>query len=360
MRTHLIALALALAPLTALTAQPSLLGLGSADTAPVAGVARPPSPPAPAAPRFITGFNQAWLHNAYGHQWTTGWDEAEARRMIAGTRELGGRVLRMWLFEGLEVERAIAPEKLQRIERFLAIAQEHGVKVYLTLFDSNVVLQDPQQRHRDRYWNLLTNDHGAGDEFLENAVKPVMLAAARHPGAIFGVDLMNEHNAMVSRWWFRDGWNGARAWVRKWRAFIRNVHPAPVTASFGWHDGMDAMLDGWLADADVDFYDFHVYSTDGTLPRMRDLTAFTRRTAHPVHLGEFGQSQAEFDDALQSRVTEAFLRNAHAAGCAGALAWRLSDVRPGFNAQARHSYEAFGRWRPAAAVFRSVSEELAR
>lgn len=358
MRNHL--LALVLASLTALTAfgQPSLLGLGSADAAPIAGVARPPAPAAPAAPRFITGFNQAWLRTAYGHQWTASWDEAEARRMIAATREHGGRVIRMWLFEGREVERAIAPEKLAHIERFLEIAEEHGVQVYLTLFDANVVSQHPEQRHRDRYWNLLTNDHGAGDEFLENAVKPVMQAAARHPAAIFGVDLMNEHNAMVTRWWFRDGSNGARAWVRKWRAFIRGVHATPVTASFGWHDGMESMLDGRLPEADVDFYDVHVYSSDGALPRMRDLTAFIRRTARPVYLGEFGQSQSEFDDALQARLTEAFLRNAHAAGCAGALAWRLSDIRPGFNPEARHSYEAFGRWRPAAAVFRRVSDEL--
>jgi len=91
---------------------------------------------------FLFGFNQAWMQDHYGSQWTTAWDEAEVRRVLALTRAANGRVLRMWLFEGLGNEGVrwdgttvrtkpvgIDPVKLQNPERFLELAAAEGVAV---------------------------------------------------------------------------------------------------------------------------------------------------------------------------------------------------------------------------------------
>jgi hypothetical protein len=56
---------------------------------------------------FVKGFNQGWMHDHYGSQWNDGvFDEAESRRLLRLTREGGGEVLRIWLFEGFSFNKA--------------------------------------------------------------------------------------------------------------------------------------------------------------------------------------------------------------------------------------------------------------
>lgn len=335
----------------------------------------------PAGPRvgtFVAGFNQAWLGTAYGNGWLRGFDEAEARRLLAATRTFGGSVLRMWLFEGLTPEGVIwdgdparsawdyagkrtrptglDPAKVAAVERFLVLAEEEGVAVYFTFFDGNIYAFDAphKDRRRDEWWNVLNDDYGAGTGFLTTVVAPLAEVWARHPSAVFGLDLCNEINALVKNDWFRDGWDGARRFVGRWRAFVRRRAPIPVTASFGHHDAVDRLLDGSLSAGTVDFLDFHAYDDEGRIRREAAVASFVRSSRLPVVLGEFGQKSSAFDSELQSRSTVAFLTRSRRLGLAGALAWRLSDIRPGHNAEARLSFEAFGRWRPAAAAFRSA------
>ena len=326
---------------------------------------------------LVTGFNQAWWRTHYGSQWVSGWDEAEAQRLVRATRDLGGRVLRVWLFEGLTPEGVVfdhdpaksaygypgrrhratglVPEKLAHLGRFLELCEAAGVQAYLTLFDGNVYsFSDPAPEHRRaEWWNLLNELYGAGDAFREAVLAPVLAVAAAHPGAVFGVDLINEGNALVSHHWFGGGWRGADAFVARWGGFVRARLAAPVTMSLGHHTAVPDMLAGHPAPGLVDHYDFHVYDDAGRIPQA---TAVARLAAtKPVYLGEYGQRAKAFDDALQVRALGGFLTEARRLGLAGALAWRLSDVRPGPNPEARFSFEADGAWRPAAAEHRRLS-----
>jgi endo-1,4-beta-mannosidase len=329
---------------------------------------------------FVMGFNQAWLRNAYGSQWTRAFDETEARRMLKGTASLGGTVLRMWLFEGLGFEGVIwdddpskstygyggtrtrptgfDPVKLANIERFLTIAEEEGVAVYLTLFDANMYSQNnpAKEKRQNEWWNVLNGKYGAEDGFHKAVLGPILNVISRHRQAVFGFDLVNEVNALVRKNWFENGWEGARRFVSSWRSFIRSSVPdMPVTASFGHHDAVTVLLARRLPPSIVDFYDFHVYNNSGSIPSARLMKSAAGYLGKPIYLGEFGQKSAAYDDALQSRVLKQFVENARACGLAGVLAWRLSDNRPGNNAEARFSFEAFGKWRPAALVFKSLS-----
>lgn len=331
----------------------SLLGVGDQPV----GTAVMPAPPVLGVPGrpFSTGFNQGWFHNHYGSQWTTGWDEAEVLRLIRGTRAHAGRVLRVWLFEG-KAEPTLAGDKLAHVERALELAEQEGVELYITFFDANIVLQNPTQAERDRWWNLLNDKYGAGARFRADVVGPLCEMMARHRKAVFAVDLVNEINAFVDRNWVENGWTGVRRFVDVTRAAIKARLDVPVTASFGWGGAEQLVVDRKIPQASVDFYDFHVYDDAGEIASFNEIQALAR--TFPVYLGEYGQKSPAFDDALQARVTEAFLRNARRARLVGAFAWRLSDIRPGHNPEARHSYEAFGRWRPAAEVHRRVSIDL--
>ncbi|MBI4861082.1 MAG: hypothetical protein HY815_12625 [Candidatus Riflebacteria bacterium] len=346
-------------------------GVGQGASASVA-----PGAPAPVLPRFVTGFNQAWWHNRYGGGWCS-FDEAEATRLVKACHDNGARVLRVWLFEGLSPEgvvwdhdprsrpgstnrtvpTGIDERKLASIEKLLTIAESQGVLIYLTFFDGNIYSfkTDNFDRRKDEWWNVLNDKYGAGTGFLQNVVAPIMKIAARHRGAVFGVDLVNEFNALVKNWWFEDRWTGGLAFIRKWRTAIRSVADVPVGVSFGHHDAVTTMLDRRVPADAVDFYDFHVYDNSGAIPSAEKVRQFAASCGKPVYLGEFGQSSSAFDDALQVKTTEAFIENARSLGLAGAFAWRLSDIRPGFNGEARFSFEAFGKWRPAMETFKRQS-----
>ena len=331
---------------------------------------------------FVTGFNQAWLLNHYGSQWTSNWDEAEARRMIEACADNGGKVLRMWLFEGLSFEgvewdgdpsksaygysgtrtrpTSLSAEKLQNIERFLVLAKEKGVAVYLTFFDANIYSQNnpAKTQRKNEWWNVLNDKYGAGTGFRHNVLLPILQTCQRHREAVFAVDLVNEINALVKKNWYENGWSGARLFVSRWRNFIRGlIEDMPVSASFGHHDAVDCMLDGRLRANEVDFYDFHLYNNGGHIPDADDVKELAQRLEIPIYLGEFGQKSKAFDDSLQSRVLRNFINGSKECGLAGAFAWRLSDIRRGHNPEARFSFEAFGRWRPAMEVFRTLSTQ---
>jgi hypothetical protein len=328
---------------------------------------------------FVTGFNQAWLHGFYGSQWVNHFDAIEARRLMTACKANGGLVFRMWLFEGLDPEgvvwdqkpqvkdpkrarvrpTGIDQRKLENLGRFLGIAEEVGVKVYLTLFDANIcTFSSPDfDARKDEWWNVLNDEYGAGEGFRKNVVKPLLAVVAQHRSAVFGLDLCNEINAWVTHFWFKGGWAGARQFVTVWRGFIRGQVAVPVGASLGWLDAVPALLVPQLPPSLVDFYDFHVYGDGGKIPLAGKVQAFARTCGRPVYLGEFGQLSKAYDDPLQVKVTAAFVRAARAVGLAGAFAWRLSDIRPGNNPEARFSFEAFGKWRPAMATFRQVSAE---
>ena len=331
-------------------------------------------PDAAANGGFLFGFNQAWMKNHYGSQWTSAWDEAEVRRILALCRDAGGKVLRMWLFEGLGNEGVIwngadrtrptglSAEKLENVETFLRLAGEHGIRVYLTFFDGNIHDFDVGangKKRRDEFHNILNEKYGAGAAYREKVLGPLLEVVARHREAVFAIDLMNEINSLVTchDWkifekgrWFRHGWSSARSFVKTWRAFIRARVDVPVTASFGYPRAVRTLKAKVLPPEMVDFYDIHLYDSDGEVPSLR---AFIRETGRKVYLGEFGQGHfAKKSEETQCRSLKAFVRNARAAGLSGAFPWRLSEP----NGDAPYSFtEKDVVWRPALVDFRDMA-----
>jgi hypothetical protein len=327
-----------------------------------------------ASPEFTTGFNQGWIDGSYGHSFNEeSWNEDEARRLLLLTARANGRLLRIWLFEGAsqwQVRRdaydkplGLAQGVLENFTRFLQLARQEGVQIYLTLFDANVAHQLDDPHTRSRYWNLLNEKYGHGQAFRERVLAPVLAAARSVPGSVWAVDLANEINVFTGvlfprvKPYFEDGWKGANAFVARWGSFIR-ARGFPVTASIGWGGAANDVLAGRLDPRLLDFIDLHVYSDSGSIPKCRELGAYARRHGRQIYLGEFGQKSAAYSDETQARSTRGFLASARDCGFAGALAWRLSDIRPGHNPEARHSYEAFGRTRPAYEIMAIAGDEF--
>jgi len=132
--------------------------------------------------------------------------------------------------------------------------------------------------------------------------------------------------------------------------------PVPVTASLGWLDAETRMLTGYLAQSCMDFFSVHYYNDQGVIPGCLEYKKLAAKGVK-LQLGEFGQSSLSFDDELQKNVTLNFLKSAKECGFVSALAWRLEDYRTGPNSEARFSYMAYGRPRPALDVFRRFNSK---
>ena len=129
---------------------------------------------------------------------------------------------------------------------------------------------------------------------------------------------------------------------------IKRLHPkGQVTVSVGWAWAQNHILDGSVYEGCVDYFDLHLYNDSGDVPRCEDFKKFTAQKGKKLQLGEFGQKSKSYSDSLQEKVTYQFLKNAKNCGFQSAMSWRLSDVRPGHNEEARYSYESAGQWRPA-------------
>jgi hypothetical protein len=317
------------------------------------------------AEAFETGFDQAWIGEAYGHDFTTSWDPAAVDRDFDLARRAGASVVRLWLFEGALKQgvafdprgtrtTGLVPGFLDHIEATCLAARRAGLRVYWTGHDGNWAWP-LHTREADINYNILTDKYGEGQSFRARALGPVLDVLARYPDTVFGYDLMNEVEGSVAKWFWSDGWTGARRWMRDEAAFVHARFPGlAVTASAGWGTAADDLVAGRFSGLGLDFYDIHVYNDDGVIPQAFQLRDLCWRTGMRLFLGEFGQKSQRVDDGLQRKVTARFLAAARALGCFGALAWRLDDERPnvpGF--VPAYSYLRGGVERPAVADARA-------
>lgn len=319
---------------------------------------------------FNVGFNQGWFFDRYAHQWSDkSYDAVEARRVLDLSKSAGAQTLRMWLFEGPSSSAliwksgkvaAISAEFLKNFEDFLRAAKQRNVMIYVTLFDGNTLRSLKTAEDKARWWNLLNNEQGARTAFENNALAPLLAMLYRSDlrASIFGLDVANEIDAAVAGFRFADKWSGANSFTCGIRNYVRSRRgraPAiPVTASIGWpmipfytRGAANLILDPNPHPSCVDFWDIHFYSDQGAIENCASIGKLARRYGKKVYLGEFGQKSKGFSDKLQLSTTQRFLQNAKACGFAGALAWRLSDQRSGYNEEARFSFEAYGKTRPA-------------
>ncbi len=319
---------------------------------------------------FNVGFNQGWFFDRYAHQWSDeSYDVAEVKRILDLAKNAGAKTLRMWLFEGPSstaltwqngLVTGLSPEFVKNFEDFLHLAKQRNIQVYVTLFDGNMLRSLKTEDEKSRWWNLLNNKNGARTAFEKNALAPLlkMLYRADVRSTIFGLDVTNEIDASVAGYRFQNHWAGANSFTCGIRDFVRSRRGSavaiPVTASIGWpmipfysRGAANLILEPNPHYSCVDFWDIHFYSDRGTIENCEKIGKLARSYGKKVYLGEFGQKSKYYDDNLQLSSTQRFIAAAKACGFAGALAWRLSDHRPGNNEEARFSFEAYGKTRPA-------------
>jgi hypothetical protein len=325
---------------------------------------------------FNVGFNQAWWNNSYSSQWIDGsYPPSEVRRVLDLTKNAGSRTLRVWLFEGQDPQSllwkdgkvsGLHPDFLKNFEDFIIAARERGIQIYPTLFDGNILRTLQKGPFRDRWWNLLNNKYGARQAFEKKALEPLVKLLSREDirPSVFGLDIMNEIDAAVSGAEFDKDWASANELVCALRGVVRakrgRSSAVPVTASIGWpmipfysRGAANLILDPNPHPSCVDYWDIHFYNNEGSIPNCEKIAKVSRDYKKKIYLGEFGQLSKAYSDDLQVKTVTNFIRNAKACGFAGALAWRLADNRAGNNPEARLSFEAFGKMRPAYDVIRN-------
>src|SRR5205823_6985525 len=111
------------------------------------------------------------------------------------------------------------------------IARDHGLAVYFTIFDGNYPWQRPSHASNVHY-NILNNRFGEGDSFDYRALGPVLDVLSQNQDVVFALDLMNEVEGSLAKWFWPNAWTGARKWIRRTAAFVKARAPwLRVTAS---------------------------------------------------------------------------------------------------------------------------------
>lgn len=314
---------------------------------------------------FETGFNQGWVKGNYGTHWVSNFDERELARLLDLTKAANGSVLRLWLFEGFQSDAllwenghvtAVNPVFLANLRKAIQLAKARGVKLNLTLFDGNMATGKPPTKQHEYFWWALFNEmYDVREKFLRTVWAPV-LGVLNEPeliGTVSQLDVANEINALTRNahaMRFNGGWAAANRFVCAFKN-LKDLSGAriPLTASVGWNNAADLILNGSLYPGCVDFFDVHVYDDRGEIPRCHELAQYGYARGKKVQLGEFGQSRKRLDDYLQESSTRAFLKNAEACGLHAAYAWRLSEPE----SSAYLSFERNGVLRPAYRAFQS-------
>jgi hypothetical protein len=315
---------------------------------------------------FNIGFNQAWFKSHYSTQYLNGrFDSVEVDRIMRLSHEAGAQEIRLWFFESSqfpminfeqEVMKELKPEYIQNVVETFKSAQKYNIKIYMTIFDAHSYL--PHKRSKEKLARLkrVFQEQGT-QEFLNNIFTPLLMALDQQnlSQTLSKIDLINEGDAVVNRFGFDQGWDGAKRMICQWKNHLsnfKNYAHVPVTISLRLHPLIIHPLnllkdDGPLSCAGI--IDFHSYDNDGDIYRCGYIKKYVEENKKNVILGEFGQSyfNHRYSDQLQLDNTETYIKNAQKCGFSQALAWRLSDVREGYNKEARYSFEAFGKLRPA-------------
>ncbi len=313
---------------------------------------------------FSTGFNQAWLKNAYAHQWEDAYyDQSYVEQLFRLTEDSKAQILRIWLFEGSWLSQ-FEPDKrsgtfkirldvLRNLRHFLKTAKKYRVKINLTFLDGNsfqYVVDRPDLAQF--WWNVFNNKYEKQKEFYEFAIRPIyQLIEKDFKDVVVQFDIANEVNAITQFHLFEDPKNAMSSFLCK----MKEGSPAPVTASLGWGNAEELFFAGFLDQACLDFYDIHFYNDQGEISQCEKYKLLSQKNV-VLQLGEFGQASADLMDDLQSFVTSQFLHKAKECGFQSALAWRLIDHREAPNPEGRFSYVTDdGRPRPAYWIFKDLS-----
>ena len=183
---------------------------------------------------------------------------------------------------------------------------------------------------------------------------------------IFGWELMNEAQAVTSRWAER------RAWIAEMSAYLKSLDPNHIIAPGDWAYRTAAERREWLADHQlpgIDYCDVHNYprdDTDSFVDSPKALGEFIDNRAaaafslkKPVVFGEFGMGVEGYNGFSQVEWYRAFLENNVRAGAAGAMFWILTpDPARGYGVSytTNRDQDVLGEVKRAAQMFGSLAD----
>jgi mannan endo-1,4-beta-mannosidase len=175
-------------------------------------------------------------------------------------------------------------------------------------------------------------------EKLANRRNTVTGTLYRDDPNIFGWELMNEAQAVTSRWAER------RAWIAEMSSYLKSLDPNHLIAPGDWGYRTAAERREWLADhrlPDIDYCDVHHYPRDdrdsfvdspkalGEFIDNRAAAAFA--LGKPLVFGEFGMGVEGADGFSQVEWYRAYLESNVRAGAGGAMFWILTpDAARGY------------------------------
>ena len=322
------------------------------------------------------GFNQAWFKNNYGIQYIDNYfDPIEVKRIIKLAANAKASTLRLWFFEDppqhmMEFDKHIpiklSPLYIDNVIKMLKIADQYKMKIYMTLFDGNMYIYPVYSEKIAKKFLSLFSEQNAPN-FLKNILGPLLqkIEDEKLSHVIDKFDLINEIDALIKHLGSETGKKRAEEILCTWKDFIHSYpsfSKTPVSSSVKL-DIFTPLTEEVLTNEGplrcADFIDLHAYNNDGVILGCDLIKDYVKNNNKKVIIGEFGQDSivSRYDDKLQKRVTKKFIQNAKKCGISAIIAWRLSDIRRGFNSEARYSYEAFGRLRPAYSVIKKHNEK---
>lgn len=281
----------------------------------------------------VHGINLAWYNGAYGHdfglsplhpQWGIAFSEQGLDECFADMQQMNLNVCRIWVFEDLEglqfdssgYVKGIHPSLITNFNIAAKLAEKRNLQLYLALsagFRKSI---------REGGFRDIIADSVARRHYLENAVIPFIENFRGNPN-IFAIDVMNEPEGEMkgpqgNR--SEDGYSAEimQEFIQSSAAAVKRADAKRlVSCGSGWH-GPENIKAGFYRNLGLDFYDFHQYNNDGTLPPISSL-----KVDRPVLVGECNQDNdlPLIDDALQTKAIRGFLENAKREKYAGVVVW---------------------------------------
>lgn len=286
---------------------------------------------------FPLGVNYAWYNWCYDfsdYNWSANFNDIKSH--MDTMSEIGVHSLRWWIFPDLawgptwsgDQEGSLCtglPDNwVENMKEACDYALSKDIKIYWTVTSFDVSRPDDSIDHDD-----VIDDAEIRQSFLDNALKPILLALGNHEG-VMGWDVINEPEWIVSS---EDG-GGARtdgyeifslesmrSYIKTTVEYIQQYAEQPVSFGSANMKWLGAQYDLWDG-LGVDFYDFHWY--DWATPWFNPVTtpASSLNLDKPVIIGEMmPDTESSSLNMTHKEVLDAIYAN----GYAGYLLWSWND-----------------------------------
>ncbi len=237
--------------------------------------------------------------------WEAFWQQYQPeviQQDLLKAKQLGFNSLRIFVFYQQFGGSQVNTQQIQKLRHFLDQAQQHDLKVVVTLFDQ---FSD--------YTDL---------ESSRQHIQGLVQSLSDHP-AIAAWDLKNESDRDYPHY----GQQVVRDWMRQMSQFLQSQVQQPVTASYAAAAQMGSEVEG------LDYLTFHYYDYESKFNQtVSDLKQ--RFPGHELVLGEFGFHTWESKvgdphlSAHQFNYFNAILAAARENNLAGVMVWSLYDHSP--------------------------------